>query len=291
MRRLLLIAAFCLPLHADTSSLAARLEQQFKGKALVLNHWSTAKKQTYSPEGALTGGREDGFFVSEAIAFIDEVQVRSDFIEFRALRAVVLWRSPTSKEHPIITKTPDAFQMRVRLHNGATDEDALASVQHVFATPQELLPRLPIYYQLHYKQLLSGDWSKSEEQYCSGPEYINGIKQNATCDLQNEIMARQLGIPRLYNAAGGVTPPRPRQNPEPDYDEDAKERRIEGVVTLQTVIGADGRLTNIEVVGGLTHGLEKNAVKAVQRWKFQPATLNGSPVPVLAAIEVNFHLF
>jgi TonB family protein len=37
-------------------------------------------------------------------------------------------------------------------------------------------------------------------------------------------------------------------------------------------------------------GLDEKAVEAVQKWKFEPATKDGKPVPVELAIEVDFHL-
>ena len=35
-------------------------------------------------------------------------------------------------------------------------------------------------------------------------------------------------------------------------------------------------------------GLDRAAYEAVRRWRFQPATKNGQPVPVMINVEVNF---
>ncbi len=37
-------------------------------------------------------------------------------------------------------------------------------------------------------------------------------------------------------------------------------------------------------------GLHEEAVKAIQQWKFRPATLNGEPVAVYYNLTVNFRL-
>jgi len=37
-------------------------------------------------------------------------------------------------------------------------------------------------------------------------------------------------------------------------------------------------------------GLDKSAVEAVQTWRFKPATLNGTPVPVCYVLTVNFQI-
>ncbi len=55
-------------------------------------------------------------------------------------------------------------------------------------------------------------------------------------------------------------------------------------------INTHGRAQNIHVIRSLNADLDKNAMKAVAKWKFQPATKDGKPVPVMAHIEVNFRL-
>jgi len=39
----------------------------------------------------------------------------------------------------------------------------------------------------------------------------------------------------------------------------------------------------------LGYGLDEEAIKAVQKWKFVPATNNGVPVAVAVNLEVTFH--
>ncbi len=47
---------------------------------------------------------------------------------------------------------------------------------------------------------------------------------------------------------------------------------------------------NIKVRRGLDPGLDENAVKAVQQWRFEPAKENGRPVTVGATVVVQFRL-
>ena len=52
----------------------------------------------------------------------------------------------------------------------------------------------------------------------------------------------------------------------------------------------DGRTRDIKVVSSLGMGLDENAVAAVSRWTFKPATINGKPVAVQISVEVDFRL-
>ena len=89
---------------------------------------------------------------------------------------------------------------------------------------------------------------------------------------------------------GEVTRPRRIHEPMPVYTEPARRARVQGIVVLQTVIGADGRVGRVEVLKGLPLGLTEAAVAAVERWRFEPATLDGKPVAVYFNLTVRFDL-
>ena len=59
---------------------------------------------------------------------------------------------------------------------------------------------------------------------------------------------------------------------------------------MYVVVGTDGAPSNIRVVRGLGYGLDEQAVKAAQQWKFVPGTYNGAPVVTAVNIEITFHL-
>jgi len=89
---------------------------------------------------------------------------------------------------------------------------------------------------------------------------------------------------------GGVTMPKAIYKPEPEFSEEARKAKHQGIVRLMAVVDVDGRAKDIRVTGSLGMGLDEKAVEAVQQWRFQPGTKNGKPVPVAAAIEVSLRL-
>jgi periplasmic protein TonB len=65
----------------------------------------------------------------------------------------------------------------------------------------------------------------------------------------------------------------------------------QGVVSLDIVVGADGRVHNARVVHSLGMGLDEKALETVRQWKFDPAKKDGRAVACAFIIEVDFHLY
>lgn len=80
-------------------------------------------------------------------------------------------------------------------------------------------------------------------------------------------------------------------NPKPDYPEQARQARQQGVVEVNVVVGADGRVSEVTV--SRTSGfplLDNAALQAVRRWIFEPARAGGLPVPSRVDVPVRFSL-
>jgi TonB family protein len=95
----------------------------------------------------------------------------------------------------------------------------------------------------------------------------------------------------IFHVGGGVSPPRQIYAPEPEFSEEARKAKYQGVCTLGLIVGADGRPSNIRVLSSLGMGLDEKAIEAVKNWKFEPAMKDGHPVRVEIAVEVDFHLY
>jgi protein TonB len=89
---------------------------------------------------------------------------------------------------------------------------------------------------------------------------------------------------------GKVKAPTKVLAPAPQYTEIARKARVQGLVIVQAIIDKTGTVTHVKVLKTLPMGLEEEAVKAIKRWKFDPATLNGKPVDVYYNLTVNFRL-
>jgi TonB family protein len=77
---------------------------------------------------------------------------------------------------------------------------------------------------------------------------------------------------------------------KPDYSANALADKVEGVVFLEAVVLADGSVGGVRLTKLLHPELEHCSLDAIRRWKFKPARLNGSPIPVIIEIEMSYSL-
>jgi periplasmic protein TonB len=94
----------------------------------------------------------------------------------------------------------------------------------------------------------------------------------------------------VFQVGGGVTAPALLQKVEPEYSEEARKAKYQGVVVLYVEVDPNGRAQNLRVLHSLGLGLDEKAMEAVRKWKFRPGLKDGRPVTVVATVEVNFRL-
>ena len=118
-------------------------------------------------------------------------------------------------------------------------------------------------------------------------------QQQESSGLGDEVIGTPIeesGTSIEYVERPSVTKPRRLYAPDPEYTQEALDARIEGVVVLDLALDRQGRVIDIEVLKGLSHGLTESAVEAVREWYFQPATVDLRPVAVRHNIAVHFEL-
>jgi protein TonB len=75
----------------------------------------------------------------------------------------------------------------------------------------------------------------------------------------------------------------------PAYPQLARSQRLSGDVKLDALIDENGRVTATKVFSGPVL-LHQAAIDALRQWKYQPATLDGKPVPMHLTVTIQFRL-
>jgi periplasmic protein TonB len=87
-----------------------------------------------------------------------------------------------------------------------------------------------------------------------------------------------------------ITPPVAIHRVQPRYTEQARVRRVQGVVVVEAIIDRAGRVTDVRILKGLPAGLDEASMAAVRQWRFRPAVLADRPVAVYFRLTVRFEM-
>lgn len=100
---------------------------------------------------------------------------------------------------------------------------------------------------------------------------LSKIEDSAPVIVEQKVMAK--------NKLGG---------PIPIYPVSAKEKRHEGSVVMDVIIGWDGRVRELDVTKYPSGELAVSAVTAASRWFYSPYLVNGEPVDCKTTITINY---
>jgi periplasmic protein TonB len=96
----------------------------------------------------------------------------------------------------------------------------------------------------------------------------------------------------LYHRGEGASDPAIISQVDPEFSEEARKAKFQGLCVLSIIVEPDGTPSNIRVSSSLGMGLDEKAIEAVKKWKFRPSMKDGHPVrygPV--EVDVDFHLY
>ena len=95
----------------------------------------------------------------------------------------------------------------------------------------------------------------------------------------------------VYVVGDGVKAPKGVYMPNPEYTDSARKKKINGNVTLAMIVTAEGKVRDLKVVKSLDKDLDKQALNAVNTWRFEPASKDGKPVAVHLSTDVTVRLY
>jgi TonB family protein len=103
-------------------------------------------------------------------------------------------------------------------------------------------------------------------------------------------VGRAAAAPPQAPVADVVTPPIRTRMVNPDYPSVARAAELEGDVVLRAIVGADGKVRDVEVLQAVHPVLGEAARKAVLRYEYTPGRRNGVAESATVRITVSFRL-
>src|SRR5262249_5268690 len=119
---------------------------------------------------------------------------------------------------------------------------------------------------------------------------LGSVNEMVTVSGKRSLAPTPNTIPQRIRVGGNVQAARMVRGPRPLYPPRAESAGLQGIVSMQAIIGKDGAIRGLHVLSPPDPELTDAATEAVQQWIYQPTLLNGEPVEVLTKIDIEFQL-
>ena len=157
--------------------------------------------------------------------------------------------------------------------------------------PEATQVRKPVMGSLHLAAPVVNRHSAAPGNDSAEPDPQIGASGNSGADASGLSMLSSKGKqPTAPLPVGGdVKPARLLSAVAPIYPQMARSQRLSGDVVIDALIDANGRVTTMKVLSGPAL-LHQSAMDSLRQWKYQPATLNGQPMPMHLTVTVQFKI-
>lgn len=278
---------------ASDDAVEQSLKNLYEGKILFLREPLEKDFLRYDGDGKpLTKGQSGAWTVYGAIR-IDklELKLKPNQLRLRGKRVSFVFDDQKKKLIPYEFKLDKGRKKRVALPSVNVEidlikqPDSIDSAQAALATvfalnKDDFIKSVPEF----WREYLTKHFG-----YDPGSSYEMEFTSEVTRDPAS---ARKLSANVRDRCCGeGVNQPKSISTPEPEFSEEARRERFQGVVGITVTVNKEGRTEQIRIVKPLGFGLDEKAAEVVSLWTFKPAMRNGEPVAVQMGVDVNFHLY
>jgi TonB family protein len=267
---------------AADQSLESALNQQYHDKILALRHPLEKASLAFDADGKVLQGGHEGPWTLYGRILVKNIRLEKNSIriEGERLNYFQIGRD--------LAPTP-AGNVKIEIKQAtpaASAEEMNALLGQVFAlTDEEMIASVPEFWRKYLKdQVARAHGEKPQEGLRrSHPDEIKVIETPELKDGEPVAVLHKLG--------GGTIGPKPRYTPEPGYTEAARRAKYQGTLQIEMIVDETGAVKRPRIILPLGMGLDENAVDKALTWKFDPARMDGKPVPVILRIEVTFRLY
>lgn len=244
----------------NQKSLEAELRHAYEHKLLSLRNPYFGKTLSFDLSGLPTHQLVAGPWSTCGLLQVDKIRIAQDGVDIDGRRAILALRSESGAGQggPSVKLQVDPILTRegVRIHIQTSTADLQQindSLGHVFQGGR-LVDRVAAYWK----------------------PMTNDLKA-FRLRTPNGIIGELEGSRPVYLINRGVVePPKAIYDPDPDYTEAAREKRLEGTTVLSVVVNEQGFPEILEITRGLGEGLDIQALAAVANWRFKPAVKDGN---------------
>lgn len=265
---LLLLALLALSVQAQTS--ADAIQARLVGQPLYLRGFWVENALKFDSGGNPKKRYRVGSFTESGID-VQAVKLDKDKLRIDGQRMGVIFPDSTPKRIPLHSRR---YNGAVRIEIQAPpDGDYTEALNQIFAPDlAALVPTLPDYWQEYARKHILTPGEKSTP----APDVTAAGKPGSGSDPLFHIME--------------VTRPVVLKQAKPEFSNASRALKFSGNVIIYLWIMSDGSLSHLRIAQAAGLGLDEQALAAVSKYKFKPATRDGKPVMVDLYVDVNFQI-
>jgi len=272
-----------------SSAVEKQLRDKYQGRTLLIRNFYEGNHLRYDSGGMPTGSTTPGSWTADGFVQVNNIRVSAKGLTLRGSR-LLAGASDMEGFYFIEDDKSPTFEINVRLDSGdITLEQANAALSRVFLTAAD-----------HIEELVPDYWKpcfRGTRHACHfSPKLlaVPGVSPPAATSDGSASEASAAGVdPSIVKIQPGKSaiPPKVINQYNPQFSEAARRAKVQGTVVLGLVVDASGNPTKIRILGPLGCGLDEQAVRTVESWRFRPAEKDGKPVAAEIAIKIDFHLY
>jgi TonB family protein len=287
------------PLHLQAASeVEKELRYKYVDKTLVLRNFYTGERLDYDSAGALAGGAAVGDWTTDGFVRISSLSLSGQRLTIQAERLFLINDSHVFQVQSIREKKKNKIANRLRIEvalgpDGTTAEKADAALSKIFLTAQDRIAELLPAYWKPCVQAASTGTASNDFNTCRFPPEFAAIPGVVSTSQDDPVSAGEAKTEHseVFHIGKGVSPPKITFQPSPEFSEEARSTKFQGVVVLSMILDRSGEVRDIRVVKPLGCGLDASAVRTARTLRFKPSEKDGVPASVEVMYEVNFHLY
>jgi TonB family protein len=285
--------------YAQSSYVEQHLRDQYLDKTFLLRGFYSGNRLRYDSTGLPLAGAKSGDWTGDGFVLINNFHFSHKRLIVEAQRLSVVRDHKEFQLRPVEQTTqqdgtkPVVVEIKVDLGQENSIQQFDDALSKIFLTENDHLPDLiPDY----WKPCVPAG-SAGQDPNCHFSQEVLAIPGVAPSHADSSIteLGKEGSPPTSFTGMSsigkGVSPPKATYTPEPEFSEPARQTKYQGVVTLTLTVNKEGLPTDIHILTPLGAGLDAQAVRAVEKWKFNPAEKDGQPVDAKIAVEVDFHLY
>ena len=304
---MLSLAIAIAPIRVHAATDIESLRDQHKGKIFVLRGFYQGTRLTYDAAGMpAAGSANPGDWTVNGFVRVTGLDLSDQRLTIKAERLYLgvaggmgfqLTQLDTkTKEDKKCCK--DAKKLRIEVAVDLGGDTAEAALSKIFLTAEDHFAELvPDYWKSCVRAASTGRKVKSLQDCRFAPEFasIPGVvyqsEENGGGEKPDSD-ANAVDGEIVPGANRSITPAKIMHQVNPEFSEEARSTKYEGITTLAIIVDKTGHAKNIRIMRPIGMGLDQKAVEAVSKWEFEPALKDGEPVAMgPIQVQVSFHLY